>query len=171
MDNRAIGVFDSGLGGLTAVRRLQEIMPQERIIYFGDTGRGAVRYARPQYYHQIRAAGCGFPPAVRPEGDHRRLQYGFFGCARPARRGKRYPNHRHGRACVPPRAAGNKKRAHRCDRHGGDRAVGRVRAPPDRGAFPARADGVRMSAVRAAGGKRSCVARRHRDRNGRARDT
>lgn len=39
MDNRAIGVFDSGLGGLTAVRRLQEIMPQERIIYFGDTGR------------------------------------------------------------------------------------------------------------------------------------
>lgn len=39
MDNRAIGVFDSGLGGLTAVRRLHEIMPEERIIYFGDTGR------------------------------------------------------------------------------------------------------------------------------------
>lgn len=39
MDNRAIGVFDSGLGGLTAVRRLHEIMPQENIIYFGDTGR------------------------------------------------------------------------------------------------------------------------------------
>ena len=39
MDNRAIGVFDSGLGGLTAVRRLHEIMPEESIIYFGDTGR------------------------------------------------------------------------------------------------------------------------------------
>ena len=39
MDNRAIGVFDSGLGGLTAVRRLHEIMPRENIIYFGDTGR------------------------------------------------------------------------------------------------------------------------------------
>ncbi len=39
MDNRAIGVFDSGLGGLTAVKRLHEIMPQESIIYFGDTGR------------------------------------------------------------------------------------------------------------------------------------
>lgn len=39
MDNRAIGVFDSGLGGLTTVRRMQEIMPRERIIYFGDTGR------------------------------------------------------------------------------------------------------------------------------------
>ncbi len=39
MDNRAIGVFDSGLGGLTAVRQLHRIMPNEHIIYFGDTGR------------------------------------------------------------------------------------------------------------------------------------
>ncbi len=39
MDNRPIGVFDSGLGGLTAVKELLEIMPQENIIYFGDTGR------------------------------------------------------------------------------------------------------------------------------------
>ena len=39
MDNRPIGVFDSGLGGLTTVRRMHEIMPQENIIYFGDTSR------------------------------------------------------------------------------------------------------------------------------------
>ncbi len=39
MDNRPIGVFDSGLGGLTAVRRLAALMPNENIIYFGDTGR------------------------------------------------------------------------------------------------------------------------------------
>ena len=39
MDNRPIGVFDSGVGGLTAVRRLHEILPHEDIIYFGDTGR------------------------------------------------------------------------------------------------------------------------------------
>ncbi len=39
MDNRPIGVFDSGLGGLTAVRRLQELLPNEDILYFGDTGR------------------------------------------------------------------------------------------------------------------------------------
>lgn len=37
--NSAIGVFDSGLGGLTAVRVLKEILPNEKIIYFGDTGR------------------------------------------------------------------------------------------------------------------------------------
>lgn len=39
MDNRPIGVFDSGLGGLTAVRELERILPNERIVYFGDTGR------------------------------------------------------------------------------------------------------------------------------------
>ena len=39
MDNRPIGVFDSGLGGLTAVKALRRRMPGENIIYFGDTGR------------------------------------------------------------------------------------------------------------------------------------
>lgn len=39
MDNRAIGIFDSGLGGLTCVKKVMEIMPGEDIIYFGDTGR------------------------------------------------------------------------------------------------------------------------------------
>ena len=39
MKNRPIGVFDSGLGGLTTVREIKRIMPGEDIIYFGDTGR------------------------------------------------------------------------------------------------------------------------------------
>ena len=43
MDNRPIGVFDSGLGGLTAVRELRRILPGEDIIYFGDTGRVLLR--------------------------------------------------------------------------------------------------------------------------------
>ena len=34
-----VGVFDSGLGGLTAVRELRRILPGEDIVYFGDTGR------------------------------------------------------------------------------------------------------------------------------------
>lgn len=37
MDTRPIGVFDSGLGGLTAVRELRRLLPSENIIYFGDT--------------------------------------------------------------------------------------------------------------------------------------
>lgn len=39
MDNRAIGVFDSGLGGLNAVKEIKNILKNEKIIYFGDTGR------------------------------------------------------------------------------------------------------------------------------------
>lgn len=39
LDRRPIGVFDSGLGGLTAVRELIRLLPQEDIVYFGDTGR------------------------------------------------------------------------------------------------------------------------------------
>lgn len=39
MDNRSIGVFDSGLGGLTAVKQIMQELPNESIIYFGDTGR------------------------------------------------------------------------------------------------------------------------------------
>ena len=39
MDHRPIGVFDSGLGGLTALLELRRLMPEENIVYFGDTGR------------------------------------------------------------------------------------------------------------------------------------
>jgi glutamate racemase len=39
MDNRPIGVFDSGLGGLTAVKELEKVLPGESLVYFGDTGR------------------------------------------------------------------------------------------------------------------------------------
>lgn len=39
MDNRPIGVFDSGVGGLTVVKKIIEMLPNENIIYFGDTAR------------------------------------------------------------------------------------------------------------------------------------
>ncbi len=39
MDNRPIGVFDSGLGGLSCVKEIMRIMPNENVVYFGDTGR------------------------------------------------------------------------------------------------------------------------------------
>jgi len=39
MNNKSIGVFDSGLGGLTAVKSLMRELPNENIVYFGDTGR------------------------------------------------------------------------------------------------------------------------------------
>jgi glutamate racemase len=36
---RPIGVFDSGLGGLTVLRSMIDVMPEEPVVYFGDTGR------------------------------------------------------------------------------------------------------------------------------------
>ncbi len=38
-NEQPIGVFDSGLGGLTVVKQLQRILPNERLVYFGDTAR------------------------------------------------------------------------------------------------------------------------------------
>src|SRR4051794_26081755 len=38
-DTRPIGLFDSGLGGLTVVRALLDLVPAEPLLYFGDTGR------------------------------------------------------------------------------------------------------------------------------------
>lgn len=37
--NAPVGVFDSGVGGLTVAREIMRQIPEERIIYFGDTAR------------------------------------------------------------------------------------------------------------------------------------
>ncbi|OON98900.1 MAG: glutamate racemase [Epulopiscium sp. Nele67-Bin004] len=39
MDNRPIGIFDSGVGGLTVVKEVMKQLPNESIVYFGDTAR------------------------------------------------------------------------------------------------------------------------------------
>ena len=56
--NAPIGVFDSGVGGLTVMREIMRQMPDERIVYFGDTDHP-------------------FPADKRGEGDCNRLQYGI----------------------------------------------------------------------------------------------
>lgn len=38
-NNNPIGVFDSGLGGLTVVKAIRKVLPNESIVYFGDTAR------------------------------------------------------------------------------------------------------------------------------------
>ncbi|MCR5089177.1 MAG: glutamate racemase [Oscillospiraceae bacterium] len=39
MNDRPIGIFDSGLGGLTSLRTLHRLLPEENIVCFADTGR------------------------------------------------------------------------------------------------------------------------------------
>ncbi len=60
-----IGVFDSGVGGLTVAREIMRQLPQERIIYFGDTARvpygskskeTIIRYSR-QIIHFLESKG------------------------------------------------------------------------------------------------------------------
>lgn len=65
LDGRPIGIFDSGFGGLTAVRALRAICPEEDIVFFADNGR-APYGSRPlrQLRHMARqnldmAASCG----------------------------------------------------------------------------------------------------------------
>lgn len=38
-NNAPVGVFDSGVGGLTVVREIMRNLPEEKIVYFGDTAR------------------------------------------------------------------------------------------------------------------------------------
>ncbi len=38
-DNRPIGMFDSGFGGLTVARAVIDVLPSEDLVYIGDTGR------------------------------------------------------------------------------------------------------------------------------------
>jgi glutamate racemase len=37
LDDRAIAIFDSGVGGLTVLREIKKLLPKEKIIYYGDT--------------------------------------------------------------------------------------------------------------------------------------
>jgi glutamate racemase len=55
--SRTIGVFDSGVGGLTVVRALREALPCERIVYLGDTARVPYGSKSPRTVERY-AAGC-----------------------------------------------------------------------------------------------------------------
>ena len=56
-DNRPIGIFDSGIGGLTVVRAVQDLLPDEPLIYLGDTARvpygTKTRHTVTRYAHQV----------------------------------------------------------------------------------------------------------------------
>lgn len=55
-----IGIFDSGLGGLTVMRALQTLLPQENILYFGDTAHLPYGNKSPQELLAYTEAACRF---------------------------------------------------------------------------------------------------------------
>ena len=101
MDNRPIGVFDSGLGGLTGVRELRKRLPHEEIIYFGDTGRVPYGSRSPetirQYTRQDIAfllskdvkcimAACGTVSSTYPAAEAAKLPVPYLGVVDAAAR-------------------------------------------------------------------------------------
>lgn len=53
MDNRPIGFFDSGLGGLTSIPHIIKQLPNEKIIFFGDTARTPYGSKSPETIRQF----------------------------------------------------------------------------------------------------------------------
>ena len=101
MDNRPIGVFDSGLGGLTGVRELRKRLPNENIVYFGDTGRVPYGSRSPetilQYARQDIAfllskdvkcimAACGTVSSIYPAAEAAKLPVPYLGVVDAAAR-------------------------------------------------------------------------------------
>ncbi len=101
MDNRPIGVFDSGLGGLTAVRELTKLLPAEDIIYFGDTSRvpyggrspqTILKYARQDVRfllrHDIKAIliACNTADATARQSMQQEFSVPIFGVVEPSAR-------------------------------------------------------------------------------------
>jgi glutamate racemase len=65
MDPRPIGVFDSGVGGLTVVRTLIDLLPSESILYFGDSARGPYG---PRSAEEVRAFSLEIADYLVAEG-------------------------------------------------------------------------------------------------------
>ena len=99
MDRRPIGVFDSGLGGLTALRELAKLLPNEDLIYFGDTGRvpyggrsreTIVKYAREdvaflrQFDPKAIVIACGTVSTTALDTLRRENDLPIFGVVEPA---------------------------------------------------------------------------------------
>ncbi len=60
MNSKPIGVFDSGIGGLTVVHALHERLPHENIVYFGDTARVPYGPKSPQVVREYAAEDVRF---------------------------------------------------------------------------------------------------------------
>jgi len=65
--DRPIGIFDSGLGGLTVVRAVRRRLPAERIVYFGDTARVPYGIKSARTVTRFAAEACGLLARHEPK--------------------------------------------------------------------------------------------------------
>ncbi|MBK9176211.1 MAG: glutamate racemase [Flavobacteriales bacterium] len=64
-DSRPIGIFDSGIGGLTVMNTMRQALPRERLLYFGDTLH--VPYG-PRTLEEVRAFSIAIAEALLGKG-------------------------------------------------------------------------------------------------------
>jgi glutamate racemase len=98
MDPRPIGVFDSGVGGLTVFRALERALPGESLVYLGDTARvpygpksadTVVRYAREATHFMLRqdvkmvVVACNTASSVAMEAVEREAGMAALGVIEP----------------------------------------------------------------------------------------
>ncbi|MCH7527223.1 MAG: glutamate racemase [Planctomycetes bacterium] len=62
-----IAVFDSGLGGLTVVRELRRLLPEEDVVYFGDTARVPFGGKSPETVLRFARETCAFLLRMNPK--------------------------------------------------------------------------------------------------------
>lgn len=60
VNNAALGIFDSGVGGLTVVRAVQDLLPGEDVVYLGDTARLPYGSKSPETIRQFAAEDVNF---------------------------------------------------------------------------------------------------------------
>ncbi|WP_312642761.1 glutamate racemase [Hydrogenoanaerobacterium sp.] len=98
MNSKPIGVFDSGVGGLATVRELQRLMPDETIVYLGDTARSPYgRHSKElictnamqgldflqKQEVKLLVAVCGTVSAVLPDSMTKKLSVPYINCLLP----------------------------------------------------------------------------------------
>ena len=81
MDSRAIGVFDSGMGGLTVLHECLVTLPQEDFVYLGDGARFPYGPRPLDELRRFAAEIGGFLEARGREADRGRVQLGHLGGA------------------------------------------------------------------------------------------
>ena len=101
MNNRPVGIFDSGLGGLSALRVLRQLLPEENIVYFGDTGRNPYGVRSPEELRRMARedmelaasfgakaiiAACGTVSSTYPAAEAAKLPVPYLGVVDAAAR-------------------------------------------------------------------------------------
>ena len=76
-----VGVFDSGVGGLTVAREIMRNLPSEKIVYFGDNRQGSLREQIKRKHYPLFPSDHTFSSGTAGEGHCDRLQHGQRFCS------------------------------------------------------------------------------------------